>query len=125
MYRDVAIAILDLKTKEYIMSKFLKEDSRQHHYETIVREEHVKEINRINTFREMSNEYQDVISAKYRDGTISHNQFGLAMTYYKEMRFLTKLCLLQIENNMISNEYVSYMKDTAKAVDKLERIANG
>ena len=26
------------------MSKFLKEDSRQHHYETTVREEHVKEI---------------------------------------------------------------------------------
>ena len=107
------------------MSKYLKEDSRQHHYETIVREEHVKEINRINTFREMSNEYQDVIQTKYADDTISHDQFGLAMTYYKEMEFLTKLCLLQIENNMISDEYVGYMKDIAKAVDKLERIANG
>ena len=41
------------------------------------------------------------------------------------MEFLTKLCLLQIENNMISDEYVGYMKDIAKAVDKLERIANG
>ena len=107
------------------MSKFLKEDSRAHHYETVIREEHVKEINRITTFREMSYDYKVVISAKYRDGTISDNQFGLAMTYYKEMRFLTKLCLLQIENNMISEQYVSYMKDIAKAVDKLERIANG
>ena len=73
----------------------------------------------------MSNEYQDVISTKYADDTISHDQFGLAMTYYKEMEFLTKLCLLQIQNNMISNEYVGYMKDIAKAVDKLEKIANG
>ena len=47
------------------MSKYLKEDSRLHHYETIVREEHVKEINRINTFREMSNEYQEKISDLY------------------------------------------------------------
>ena len=62
---------------------------------------------------------------KYANDTISHDKFGLAMTYYKEMKFLTQLCLLQIENNMISDEYVGYMKDIAVAVDKLERIANG
>ena len=107
------------------MSKFLKEDSRQHHYETAIREEHVKEINRINTFREMSNEYQDVIQTKYANDTLCHSQFGLAVTLYEQMKFLTQLCLLQIENNMISEEYVGYMKEIAVAVDKLERIANG
>ena len=107
------------------MSKYLKEDSRQHHYETIVREEHVKEINRINTFREMSNEYQEKISDLYAKEKLSLNKFGLAMHHYEEMKFLTQLCLLQIENNMISEEYVGYMKEIAVAVDKLERIANG
>ena len=47
------------------------------------------------------------------------------MHHYEEMKFLTQLCLLQIENNMISEEYVGYMKEIAVAVDKLERIANG
>lgn len=107
------------------MSKYLKEDSRLHHYEAIVREEHVKEINRINTFREMSNEYQDKISDLYAKDKLSHDKFGLAMHHYEEMKFLTQLCLLQIENNMISEEYVGYMKEIAVAVDKLERIANG
>ena len=46
-------------------------------------------------------------------------------TTIKKWKFLTQLCLLQIENNMISEEYVGYMKEIAVAVDKLERIANG
>ena len=47
------------------MSKYLQADENQHHYETIIRSEHLKELNRINTFREMSNEYQEKIQTKY------------------------------------------------------------
>ena len=39
------------------------------------------------------------------------------------MTMLTKMCLLQIENNMISDDYEHIMKQVAKNVDKLEELA--
>ena len=105
------------------MSKYLKADKDQHHYETIIRSEHLKEVNRINTFREMSNEYQERIQTKYAADHISHDDFGKAVHYYDQMTMLTKMCLLQIENNMISDDYEHIMKQVAKNVDKLEELA--
>lgn len=105
------------------MSKYLKADENQHHYETIIRSEHLKELNRINTFREMSNEYQEKIQTKYAADNISHDDFGKAVYYYDQMTTLTKVCLLQIENNMISDDYEHVMKQVAKNVDKLEELA--
>lgn len=104
------------------MSKYLKADESQHHYETIIRSEHLKELNRINTFREMSNEYQETIQTKYASDQISHIDFGKAVHYYDQMTMLTKMCLLQIENNMLSDDYEHLIKQVAYNVDKLEEL---
>ena len=105
------------------MSKYLKTDEKQHHYETEIHQQRAHELNRVNTFRTMSNEYQDVIQTKYSDDLISHNQFRLAMHYYGVMENLTKVCLLEIENNLYAPEYEERMKEVAHAVDELEKIA--
>ena len=63
------------------MSKYLKADEEQHHYETEIHQKTMHEINRVNTFRTMSNEYQDIIQSKYADDLISHNKFGLCLLY--------------------------------------------
>ena len=105
------------------MSKYLKTDEQQHHYEAEVHQRRAHELNRVNTFRTMSNEYQDVIQSKYSDDIISHNKFRLAMHYYGVMEHLTHVCLLEIENKLYAPEYEERMKEIAHAVDELEKIA--
>ena len=105
------------------MSKYLKADEEQHHYETEIHQKAMHELNRVNTFRTMSNEYQDIIQSKYADDLISHNKFGLAQHYYGVMEHLTNLSLLEIENKLYAPEYEERMKEIAHAVDELEKIA--
>ena len=105
------------------MSKYLKADEKKHHYETEIHQKTMREINRINTFRSMSNEYQDIIQSKYADDLISHSKFGLATHYYGVMNHLTTVCLLEVENNLYSPEYEDRMREVGEAVNKLEEIA--
>jgi hypothetical protein len=105
------------------MSKYLKADEEKHHYEAEIHQKTMHEINRVNTFRTMSNEYQDIIQSKYADDLISHSKFGLAQHYYGVMEHLTNLSLLEIENKLYAPEYEERMKEIAHAVDELEKIA--
>ena len=105
------------------MSKFLKEDSREHHYEKEMHENHMKQLNRINTFRQFANEYKSAIEIKYTADILSHDDFGNAMHYYAEIIKMTNACLIMLENKMISKDYEKFIVLVGNYSCRLEHFA--
>ena len=102
------------------MSKYLKEDSRKHHYETIVNATYKKHINYINTMREYANEYQSIIN---KSVNFPARKVAKAMQLYDQIFAITRLMLLHIENNLYTPQsWDISMKKVNRMVDEFEQL---
>lgn len=103
------------------MSKYLKADSEQHHYESAIAHDYKKQINYINTMREYANEYQAIINKNAVD--ISGKHIGLAMLLYDKIFTVTKILLLHIENNMyVPDTWQMSVEKVNKYVTEFEQL---
>jgi len=106
------------------MSKYLKEDSREHHYEKEVKKNISLELNRINTLREMSNEAKYRLELNYKCDIVSHDDFGKGVSYYATIIKLTNICKLMCETKNFSEDYDKYINQAQHYICRLEEFAN-
>tara|TARA_R110002050_G_scaffold13271_6_gene42226 strand:+ start:1870 stop:2208 length:339 start_codon:yes stop_codon:yes gene_type:complete len=106
---------------EKTMSKYLKQDSKQHHYESEIAHDYKKQINYIKTMREYANEYQAIINKNAID--ISGKHMELAMLLYDKIFTVTKILLLHIENNMyVPDTWQMSVQKVNKYVTEFEQL---
>jgi hypothetical protein len=102
------------------MSKYLNEDSRKHHYETIVSATYKKHINYINTMREYANDYKALIE---KDIDFPAGKIGEAMQLYQQIFSITQMMLLHIENNLYEpKSWHQSMHKVNQMTDEFEKL---
>tara|TARA_B100000029_G_C16948186_1_gene731513 strand:+ start:63 stop:386 length:324 start_codon:yes stop_codon:yes gene_type:complete len=106
------------------MSKYLKEDSREHHYEKEVKRNISLELNRIGTLREMSNEAKYRLELNYKSDIISHDDFGKGVHHYATIIKLTNICKLMCETKNFSEDYEKYIREAQSHINRLEVYAD-
>ena len=106
------------------MSKYLKEDSREHHYEKEVKRNISLELNRINTLREMSNEANYRLELNYKCDIISDDDFGKGLYYYATIIKITNFCKIMCETKNFSEDYEKYIKRAQNYINRLEEFAD-